>query len=397
MPTAQRQLSILDAIARSESVPQQNRYRPPMFVDIPLLVVMVLLVSFGLLMLYSTSGVLAQDKFGDALFYLKRQGAAVAIGLLVGFGITRVRLSQFQKASPYFLLVSIGLLLLPLIPGIQQSAGGAARWVNIGGFRFQPGEMVKVLFIIFMAGYFDRRQHQLHRFLHGILKPLILVGSVGLLFLLQPDFGSTALVLIVTLTMALASGVRLTHVAISGVLCALGMLGLIMTSPYRMKRLLSFLEPTADASGKGYQLIQSLVAVGSGELTGVGLGASQQKLFFLPAAHTDFIFAVIGEETGFLGSVAIVLLFSVILWRGLRIANRIPRPHFGFALAVGMTMLLVVPGLLNMGVVLGLLPTKGLALPFVSYGGTNIVMNCITVGILLALARDSVENFSHGR
>ncbi|MCB0330575.1 MAG: putative lipid II flippase FtsW [Bdellovibrionales bacterium] len=387
-----KQLSILDAIADAPSVPREHRYRPPFFSDIPLVVVTVLLMGFGLLMLYSTSGILAQEKFGDALYYLRRQTVAAVLGLVGIVVLSRFKLDWLRRVSPLLLLVCLGMLLFPLIPGVGVKAGGASRWVNLLGFRFQPGELVKLLFIIFMAGYFGRREAKLHQFSQGVVKPLFLVGLVGVLYLLQPDFGSTSLVLSVTFAMALCAGVRLQHIALSGVVCAIALVALVLTSPYRVRRLLSFLEPNADASGQGYQLIQSLIAVGTGQVSGVGLGASQQKLFFLPAAHTDFIFAVIAEELGFLGGLGLLILFGIFLWRGLRIALRHSEDTFAFSLGIGMTLLIVAPALLNLGVVLGLLPTKGLALPFISYGGTSTLVSMIAVGILLALARESAEH-----
>lgn len=397
MAIAQKQLSILDSITETRAVAREKRFRPPLFSDVPLVIVTLLLTAFGLLMLYSTSGILAQEKFDDPFYYLRRQSVAAVLGCVAIVVLSRIKLSWIRRASPLFFMCCLGLLLLPLLPFLGHEAGGASRWVNLFGFRFQPGELVKLLFIVFMAGYFSRRQDKIHTFLQGVVKPLFLVGVVGVLYLLQPDFGSTALILLITLAMAFVSGVRFKHLAVSGLFCVVALAGLVIASPYRVKRLLSFLEPMADASGKGYQLIQSLIAVGSGEVSGVGLGASQQKLFFLPAAHTDFIFAVIGEELGFVGALCLIALFGILFWRGLRISLRASGDPFAFALGIGMTLLVVAPALLNMGVVLGLLPTKGLALPFISYGGTSVVVSFIAIGILLALARESVESFRNER
>ncbi|NBW40377.1 putative lipid II flippase FtsW [bacterium] len=382
-----QQLSILDVITERPERSREQRLAPPFFSDVPLVIVTLLLMAFGLLMLYSTSGVLAQEKFGDEYYYLRRQGIAALIGCVGVVAISRLKLSLIRRLSPLLLPASIILLLLPLVPAIGVKAGGAVRWVNLLGLRFQPGEVVKLGFVVFMAGYFARREARLHIFSQGILKPLLLVGVIAFLYLLQPDFGSTALTLLITFAMALCAGVRFRHLAISGAFCGLALLTLVLTSPYRVRRLLSFLEPMADASGKGYQLIQSLIAVGSGQLSGVGLGASQQKLFFLPAAHTDFIFAVVAEELGFIGSTCVLLLFGLFLWRGLKISLRLTHDTFAFTLGIGVTLFIVAPALLNMGVVLGLLPTKGLALPFLSYGGTSTVVSLLGVGILLVLAR----------
>jgi cell division protein FtsW len=227
---------------------------------------------------------------------------------------------------------------------------------------------------------------------HGIVKPFALVSSVAALLLLQPDFGSSAVIVLVVLGMALASGVRLWHMVLCTIAAALCLGTLVLISPYRMMRVVSFLSPFADASGKGYQLIQSLIAVGTGQLSGVGLGSSQQKLFFLPAAHTDFIFAVIAEELGFIGGVVVIAAFLVILWRGLALARSVGHDTFLFAAAVGLTLLIVVPALLNVGVVVGLLPTKGMVLPLVGYGGSSLMTCMAVVGLLLGIRREARED-----
>ena len=218
--------------------------------------------------------------------------------------------------------------------------------------------------------------------------PFVYLAPVAAFLLLQPDFGSSAILAMVVLAMSTAAGVRILHLAMSFLGCAGLMTALVIASPYRMGRVLSFLSPMRDMQGKGYQLIQSLIAVGTGHLSGVGLGGSQQKLFFLPAAHTDFIFAVVAEELGFIGAVVVLLCFLVFLGRGLAIASRLADDTFSYVLAVGLTLLIVGPALLNMGVVTGLLPTKGLVLPLVGYGGSSLIASLVTVGMLLALARD---------
>ncbi|MCB0354961.1 MAG: putative lipid II flippase FtsW [Bdellovibrionales bacterium] len=356
-------------------------------IDIVLLALTIGLLGFGLVMLYSTTGVTAQERFGDPLYFLKRQIAAGVIGFVLMLVAYKLPPRFWRFVSPYCFPLALALLIFPLIPGIGQSGGGASRWVSVAGVRFQPGEVSKLCFILFLAGYFARHETKLESFSKGVFKPLLLVAPVAILYLSQPDFGSFSLVLIVGLIMALAAGVRLRYLVISGVGALFAMGILVLVSPYRMKRVLSFLEPAADASGKGYQLIQSLIAVGSGQLTGVGLGGSQQKLFFLPAAHTDFIFSVIAEELGFLGGLGVIVVFLLILWRGLSIAARYFNNTFFFSLTVGLTMLIALPAFLNVGVATGLLPTKGMVLPLVSYGGTNLVVTLIAMGILLSLAK----------
>ncbi len=259
--------------------------------------------------------------------------------------------------------------------------------INLGFIKFQPVELAKVFFVIFMAGYFSRKKEMLGSFLYGIILPVVFAAVVAAILLKQPDFGSSAIILLVTIGMALASGVRLRYLIISAIPLVLAAAALIIHSPYRLKRIIAFLSPEADALGKGYQLTQSLIAVGSGQFSGVGLGSSQQKLFFLPAAHTDFIFAVISEELGFIGGLALIFAFTCFLWRGFVIAERITSDFFAYNLCVGMTLLIVIPAFLNIGVVIGILPTKGMVLPLVGYGGSSMICSLLAIGLILAAAR----------
>ena len=367
-----------------KSIPADKQVK---FYDIYLLLITFTLLGFSLIMVYSTTGVVSSERFGDPNYYLKRQLISALAGIVLMFALAQLNVSFLRKLSVFCLPLSIFLLLLTLTPGISEAAGGARRWVNLGIIRFQPAEVVKLLFVIFIAGYISRHENRLAEFRAGVIKPFVLVCLISGLLLLQPDFGSAAVIAIVVFSMVAVSGVRLLHMF----LCAGAFISscgiLIFLSPYRMKRVVSFMSPWADPSGSGYQLIQSLIAVGSGQLGGVGLGASQQKLFFLPAAHTDFIFAVIAEELGFVGCLAVIALFLLFLWRGLHLAGRMSNDSFAFSLASGLTLLIVLPALLNIGVVIGMLPTKGLVLPLIGFGGTSLVTTLAAVGVLLALAR----------
>lgn len=386
MPTSYQQLSVFSDQSHSA---QNNRSRKiPLFTDPLLLGITGALLVVSLVMVYSTTGVVAQEHFGDALYYVKRQGMAELAGLVALMLASRIKIDFVKKISPFLLPIALLLLIGTLLPGIGDSAGGAKRWVVLGGFRFQPGEFVKLMVIIFMAGYFGRHESTVMSFLDGIFKPLLIVAVVCGLFLVQPDFGSSAIIAAVTLAMATASGARLRY--IFGGLGALILAGglLVVISPYRMSRIMSFLSPGSDPAGKGYQLIQSLIAVGTGNISGVGLGGSQQKLFFLPAAHTDFIFAVIAEEFGFIGCLAVIGLFLMLLWRGFVLASRVADDTFSFALSVGLILLVVFPALVNIGVVTGILPTKGLVLPLVGYGGSSLVASLAGIGLLLGVARE---------
>lgn len=359
----------------------------PLGIDVVILALTLLLVGFSLVMVYSTTGVVSQEKYGDAFFFLKRQGVAVLFGLILMAGCASVPPRIIRKLSPLCFPAATALLILTHIPGIRDDAGGAHRWIMFGSFRFQPGELVKVLFTIFMGGYFSRHSSHIQEFVKGLCIPLGYAGVIAALFLLQPDFGSASVIVLITIGMALVAGVRLRYIFGSGLIIALIGAALIIVSPYRMRRIASFLSPFDDASGKGYQLIQSLIAIGSGNVSGVGLGESQQKLFFLPAAHTDFIFSVIGEELGFIGCAFVIVTFLVFLWRGLLIARRHVDDMFAYVVTVGLTLLIVVPELLNTGVVTGLLPTKGMVLPLIGYGGSSVVSCLMAIGLLLSLSR----------
>jgi len=363
--------------------------KAPSTIDYVLLSTVLLLVGFGLVMVYSTTGIVSQERMGEALFYAKRQTLSAILGAVLMAVCMRIPMGLLRRISPGLFIISIVLLALPLIPGIADRAGGASRWVRLGPIRFQPAEFVKVCMVVFMAGFFARHEARITTFLHGIIMPFGLVGMAAALLLLQPDFGSSAVIIVVVLCMALASGVRFLHLGLCTVVVAVILATLVAISPYRMMRIVSFLSPFADVSGKGYQLIQSLIAVGTGQVWGVGLGESQQKLFFLPAAHTDFIFAVISEELGFVGGICVLFAFLVIMWRGLLLAKQVRNDSFLYCLAVGLTMMIVAPALLNVGVVVGLLPTKGMVLPLVGYGGSSLMACFAVVGFLLGVRREA--------
>lgn len=369
------------------SAPRRRSPAASFNVDYVLAATTLLMVGFSLVMVYSTTGIISQEKMGDSLYYLKRQAAAAVVGVIVMALCSRIPLNFWRKISPFLLIASIGMLILPLIPGLGDTAGGATRWIKLGPIRFQPAEFVKLSVIIFMAGFFARHESRLSTFIDGVVKPFGIAAFISVLLLVQPDFGSSVVIVTVVLCMAAASGTRFGYLGICATVLASCMAVLVLLSPYRMKRVVSFLSPFSDVSGKGYQLIQSLIAVGTGQALGVGLGASQQKLFFLPAAHTDFIFAVIAEELGFVGCLVVLASFFVLLWRGFRIASRVSDDAFLFALAVGLTCLIVVPALLNVGVVIGLLPTKGMVLPLIGYGGSSLISSLAAVGILIAIYR----------
>ena len=354
----------------------------PFLLD-PVIVILVIGLSlFGLLMIYSTKSVSDSQNT-----YFFKQLYAIIAGFFVMYFASRVNLKLLRRISKYMLFVSLAFLLLPLIPGIGSNAGGAQRWVKIGFFRFQPGEFVKIFFIIYMAGYFTRHEESIKTFFDGLVKPIILLAVIGPFFLLQPDLGSLIIIAGATFITAFSLGLNWKHIGLGIGFSALSFALLVIAKPYRMKRIEAFLSPFEDTSGKSYQLIQSLITIASGGFWGVGLGNSQQKLFFLPAAHTDFIFAVIAEELGFFGVTILVSVFFIFFLRCLNIASRVSYDTFVYSLAIGLTALIFFPAFLNFAIVMGILPTKGLVLPFIGFGGSNVISTFLAVGILLAIVR----------
>lgn len=351
-----------------------------------LLAVTILLVALSILMVFSTTAPLALDSSGSSMSMVKRHTVGVIIGIFCLLVTMNLRPRILLAASRPLLVVTILLLGLVLIPSIGDLAGGARRWLAFGPLRVQPGEIAKLAFVLYMADYIGRHYEKMINFVPGALIPLILVGVADVLLLLEPDFGTSVIIALVVMFQLLTVG-RFWHLGSIGLAGAAAMALLLWNSPYRLRRIQAFLDPEHDLSSAGYQLFQSLIAVGSGGMFGTGLGAGRQKLFYLPAAHTDFIYAVIAEELGFVGAIGVLILFLVIAWRGLRIALRLAEYPALCSLAVGCTLLLVLPALLNMGVVLGLLPTKGLVLPLVAYGGSAMMVNLAVVGILLQLSR----------
>jgi cell division protein FtsW len=293
----------------------------------------------------------------------------------------------WKKLSIPMLACMLLLLALVLVPSLGVSAKGARRWLRIGPLSVQPAEMVKLVAVIFMAAYLVRKGDKITLFRDGLLPALIVIGLLSGLVLLEPDLGTVLVLGLVTVGMCFLAGARLSHLLALG-LCAIPIvLGLVLGSSYRRQRLMTFLAPWKDASDAGFQITQSFLAFGSGGPFGVGLGEGKQKLYFLPEAHTDFVLALVGEELGFIGTAVVTLLFAFFVWRGFQIAAR-ARVPFGRYLGMGITLLIGGQALVNAAVVTGLLPTKGLTLPFVSYGGSSLVVSLTGVGILLSISRD---------
>jgi len=342
----------------------------------------LILISIGIIMSYSASAVIAMDRFGDSLFFLKRQILWIAIGSVLMVMVMLFDYEEFKKVTLPLFALTFFLLVLLLFPAFSKEVGGARRWLALGPFSFQPSEFAKVSLILYMAHTLSRKTDKLRDFTFGYLPNLIVLGVMALLIALQPDLGTAILITIVISLLLYIAGVKMKHTLYTLLFSLPILVYAVLSVPYRKRRILAFLNPWDDPMDSGFQIIQSWFALGRGGLLGLGLGNGKQKLFYLPEPHTDFIFAVIGEELGYLGLFLVVLCFAIFLWRGLRVAMKV-EDLYGSYLAAGFSLLIGVQALINIGVVIGALPTKGLPLPFISVGGSSMVVSMVSAGILL--------------
>jgi cell division protein FtsW len=356
-------------------------------VDGWLLGVSVTLAIVGLLLIFDVGYFLGQDRYADAYALVRRQGTFLLLGALGALVLVRLPSDLLRRLAYPALALAIVLLALVLIPGIGQAGGGAQRWLGVGGFAFQPSELLKPAFVLYLAHSLSRKQAKITSFTYGILPHLITAGVPMILLLAEPDFGGTVLIACLTGAMLFVAGARPLHLGGVGLLGGVAGFLLVWSSDYRWKRFVSFLDPWARRQDEGYQLVQSFLAFGNGGVIGVGPGNGRQKLFFLPEAHTDFIFALIGEELGLFGAIAVLVAFSILALRGFRIAARASESFTSLA-AFGLTFCLVAQAALNVCVVTGLLPTKGLPLPLLSYGGSSLVVTAGMIALLLGLSRE---------
>ena len=356
--------------------------------DMWLFAVALVLLSTGVVMVYSASAIVAADRFRDPYFFLKRQVFWAALGCGALWIALRTDYRRIEKLVLPLLALAAVLLVLVLIPGLGVSVNGSRRWLRLGPLSFQPAELAKLALVVYLAAFLARKREQLDDFWHGLVPPLAIGGILAVLVLLQPDLGNAITLLVLTVGLLFLAGARITWLALLAIpaipLAALA----VWMAPYRMRRVFAFLDPWQDPRGSGFQIIQSWLAFGSGGLLGRGIGESRQKLFYLPEAHTDFVFAILGEELGFVGAAAVVLLFAALVWRGLRVGLRATEP-FGAYLALGITVLVATQTLVNLGVVTGMLPTKGLPLPFLSFGGSALLVTMLSTGVLLNISQDA--------
>lgn len=375
----------------SEGVdPVSNTVSRPQTSDPILGCVVGILIIIGVVMVYSSSAVVAGEKFNDPYFYLKRQMLWVFIGFIALRMAKSVDYHLLEKYAYPILLGSFLLLIAVMIPGLGKEVGGARRWLSFGGANFQPSEIAKIAIIIFIAKSLVKRSDQLKNFAYGYLPNVIVLGFFFVPILFQPDFGTALIIGIVALLMLYIAGIRTRFLIYSGLAVIPLVISAVTGAEYRMRRIFAFIDPWQDPSDTGFQAIQSFYAFGRGGIWGVGLGDGSQKLFYLPEAHTDFIFSVIGEELGLVGALCIVILFGTFIWRGFAAALN-ARDPFGTHVAVGITLLVGIQAFINMGVAIGLLPTKGLTLPFISMGGSSLVALMMSAGILLNISQHPVK------
>ncbi len=367
----------------------QNRF----YVDTMLLLAAAGLLILGFIMVSSASLHLGEKLADDSFFFPKHQFVHIGVGVVAASVVACIRLDAWEKSSLMLLAFGLVLLVVVLIPGLGTKVNGATRWLSLFGLRIQVSEVFKLLSVVYVASYLNRHLHTVRTSVYGMLYPLLLLSVGCLLLLLEPDFGAFAVLMATALGMLFLGGARLWPFGVLMGLVVLSGVVLIFAAEYRIKRVLSFLDPWADPLNTGFQLTQALIAFGRGEWTGVGLGSSVQKLFYLPEAHTDFLFSVIGEELGLLGACAVILLFSVIVWRAFVIGQMAERQDMRFAafLAYGIGIWFGLQAFINMGVNMGMLPTKGLTLPLMSYGGGSMIVTCAALALLLRVRSEALE------
>jgi cell division protein FtsW len=349
--------------------------------------VTLLLVGFGVAMVFSSSAIVAKEKFGDPNYFSFKQLIFAALGLAVMFVVMKVDYHTYRHPAIVFSGLAVVVALLVVVFFLA-AAANTHRWIQLAGFSVQPSELAKLALIFFLAYFLEKRKGRVNDLAFTLVPIAIIVALLAGLIVLQPDLGTAVSLLVISAVLLFVAGLDLRWIAASIIFAVPTFYLLVFRVRYRRERILAFLNPWEEPLGRGFQIIQSLLSVASGGIAGLGFMEGKQKLFYLPEAHTDFIFAVVGEEMGMIGTCGILILFTVFLWRGLRTSLRAP-DTFGFYLGLGITMMVCVQAFINMSVVLGLLPTKGIPLPFLSYGGSSFVVMLAAVGILLNVSQHS--------
>lgn len=374
-------------MAGTRLMPFPARLKTELQIDSILLTIVLTLLLGGFVILASASISISDNAAGNPFFYVQRQLIAAVIGAVAGGVCLFIPMRVWQNLGPLMLFAGMALLIVVLVPGIGYEVNGSTRWVRIGIMNLQVSEPARLFFLMYLAGYLVRRNKALREEFMGFLRPMVVLTIACVLLLKEPDFGAAIVLLATALTMLFVAGARIRDFVVFFSTAVLAMAALAITSPYRMKRLTGFLDPWSDPFDSGFQLTQSLIAIGRGEWFGVGLGDSVQKLFYLPEAHTDFVFAVFAEEFGLLGSLILIALFLALLWRifklGIRAADS--ERFFEAYMAIGLGTWLGLQAFINVGVNMGLLPTKGLTLPLISYGRSSLIVTMICIGLLLRI------------
>ncbi|MFZ5985969.1 MAG: stage V sporulation protein E [Bacillota bacterium] len=355
--------------------------------DFLIFMAVLILLSLGTIMVFSSGAPHAYNYLqGDTYYFLKKQLMYAPLGLFAMFVTMNIDYRKLGKWSPVFLIFSIVLLVLVCIPGIGKELNGARRWFIFGGFNFQPSETAKLSIILFFSYSLSKRKDELKYFFKGLVPYLVIIGLVALLLLLEPHLSGTIVIGMVACIILFSAGARIKHFMLLALPAVAGVTALVLTSEYRMKRLISFLDPWKDPQGGGWQVVQSLYAIGSGGLFGRGLGKSLQKFLYIPEPYNDFILAVLAEELGFIGVLTVLLLFLIFIWRGVKVSMNAP-DAFGSLVAIGITSLIAVQVIINVAVVTSSMPVTGMPLPFFSYGGTSLIFLMSGIGVLLNISK----------
>lgn len=366
------------------------------YLDTVLLLAAMAILLLGFVMVASASLHLGEKMANDSFYFLKHQAVHIAIGCVTGLAVVQVKLETWEKWSVWLFIAGLVMLVVVLIPGVGKVVNGSSRWISILGLRIQVSEIFKLIAVIFMAGYIERQLQVVRTSAQGMIRPLGMLSVAAVLLLKEPDFGATAVIMTTALGMLFLAGARLWIFGLLlGLLVGIGVT-LVMTAEYRLKRVLSFVDPWQDPLDTGFQLTQALIAFGRGEWAGVGLGSSVQKLFYLPEAHTDFLFSIIGEELGLLGTSTVILLFMIVVWRAFTIGQLAERAGIRFAafMAYGIGIWFGLQSFINMGVNMGLLPTKGLTLPLMSYGGGSMMVMCAALALLFRIRNEAIQHLA---
>ncbi|NWL86810.1 MULTISPECIES: stage V sporulation protein E [unclassified Paenibacillus] len=354
--------------------------------DFWLLASILSLLTIGIVMVYSAGSVLGFHDYGDSFYFVKRQALFAVLGLVAMFFTMNFDYRLLKRYAKIGLIICFALLVIVLIPGIGVVRGGARSWLGISSFGIQPSEFMKLGMILFLSYWLSKEDYRITQFARGLLPPLGIIGLAFGMIMLQPDLGTGTVMLGASMLIVFTAGARIKHLVGLAAVGAVGFVGLILAAPYRLARITAFLDPWSDPLGAGYQIIQSLYAIGPGGLAGLGLGMSRQKYSYVPEPQTDFIFSILAEELGFIGGLLVLMLFLILIWRGMRVAMTID-DTFGSLLAVGIVGMVGVQVVINIGVVIGLMPVTGITLPLISYGGSSLTLMLTALGILLNLSR----------